>query len=126
MGRCPDMKPVSLSEKLSHVTSHWDPHVVADYNDNDVMVVKFQGAFPFHDHPDTDDFFLVIEGEVVLDVETATGIDSHTLRAGEMFVVPKGVRHRPRAEHEAKVLLIEPKGTPNTGDAATASTKPRL
>lgn len=126
MGRCPDMKPVSLSEKLSHIKSHWDPHVVADYNDNDVMVVKFQGAFPFHDHPDTDDFFLVIEGEVVLDVETATGIDSHTLRAGEMFVVPKGVRHRPRAEHEAKVLLIEPKGTPNTGDAATASTKPRL
>ena len=116
------MKPVTLTDKLDRITTHWDPHVVADYNDNDVMVVKFVGEFPFHDHPDTDDFFLVLEGEVILDVEDA----SHTLRAGDLFVVPKGVRHRPRAEREAKVLLIEPKGTPNTGDAATASEKPRL
>ena len=120
------MKSVSLAEKLAKITTHWDPHVVADYNDNDVMVVKFAGEFPFHDHSDTDDFFLVIEGEIIIDVETASGIESNTLRAGELFVVPKGIRHRPRAEHEAKVLLIEPKGTPNTGDAVTASKKPRL
>lgn len=116
------MKPVTLTDKLDRITTHWDPHVIADYNDNDVMVVKFVGEFPFHDHPDTDDFFLVLEGEIVLDVEDA----SHILRAGDLFVVPKGVRHRPRAEREAKVLLIEPKGTPNTGDAATATAKPRL
>ncbi len=116
------MKPVNLADKLSQFTGHWDPHVVADYNGNDVMVVKFQGAFPFHDHPDTDDFFLVLEGEVILDVEGT----SHRLGPGELFVVPKGVTHRPRAEAEAKVLLIEPSGTPNTGDPATAAAKPRI
>ena len=116
------MKTINLAEKLSKFSSHWDPHVVADYNDNDVMVVKFQGEFPFHLHEDTDDFFLVIEGEMTLDLEGS----SHPVKAGELFVVPKGVTHRPRAEHECKVLLIEPKGTPNTGDDATASAKPRL
>jgi mannose-6-phosphate isomerase-like protein (cupin superfamily) len=113
---------VNLAAKLSQFNDHWSPKIVADYNGNDVMVVKFQGAFPFHDHPDTDDFFLVIDGEVLLDVEDQT----LTLGPGEMFVVPKGVRHRPRAIHEAKVMLIEPSGTPNTGDPATAAPKPRL
>ncbi len=116
------MKPVNLAEKLSLFTSHWDPHVVAEYNGNDIMVVKFQGEFPFHDHPDTDDFFLVLEGEVILDVEDF----SHILGPGELFVVPKGVTHRPRSVEEAKVLLIEPAGTPNTGDPATATGKPRI
>lgn len=116
------MKVVNLAEKLTAFDTHWDPHVVADYNDNDVMVVKFAGEFPFHDHPDTDDFFLVLEGEVLLDVEAET----HRLGPGDLFVVPKGIRHRPRAEREAKVLLIEPKGVPNTGDPATAAKKPRL
>jgi len=116
------MKTINLAEKLSKFSSHWDPHVVADYNDNDVMVVKFQGEFPFHLHEDTDDFFLVIAGEMTLDLEGS----SHPVKAGELFVVPKGVTHRPRAENECKVLLIEPKGTPNTGDDATASAKPRL
>jgi len=116
------VKPVNLAEKLALFDTHWDPKVVADYNGNDIIVVKFQGEFPFHDHPDTDDFFLVIEGEVVLDV----GSESHVLRPGELFVVPKGVRHRPRAAKEAKVLLIEPRGTPHTGDPATAARKDRL
>lgn len=121
------MRTVNIAEKLSRITTHWDPHVVADYNDNDVMVVKFVGEFPFHDHPDTDDFFFVLEGQVIIDLVTEDGKEeSHILNAGEMFIVPKGIRHRPRAETEAKVLLIEPKGTPNTGDAATASAKPRL
>ena len=116
------MKPVNLVEMLSRFETHWDPHVVADFNDNDVMVVKVKGEFPFHDHTDTDDFFLVLEGEIELDVEDRT----LRLGAGELFVVPRGVRHRPRAVDEAKLLLIEPKGTPNTGDPATASTKPRI
>jgi len=115
-------RSINLADKLSQISTHWDPHVVADYNDNDVMVVKFQGEFPFHKHPDTDDFFLVIAGEVLLDVEDETV----TLKPGELFVVPKGVTHRPRAVSEAQVLLIEPKGTPNTGDPATAAKKPRL
>ena len=116
------MQPINLANKLTKFSSHWDPHVVANYNDNDVMVVKFQGAFPFHLHEDTDDFFLVLEGEMVMDVED----QSHAVKSGELFVVPKGVTHRPRAEHECKVLLIEPKGLPNTGDPATAALKPHI
>ncbi|MEO9575527.1 MAG: cupin domain-containing protein [Tateyamaria sp.] len=116
------MRSVNLSAKLARFDTHWDPHVVADYNDNDVMVVKFQGEFPFHLHEDTDDFFLVLDGEMVMDVEDA----SHTVKAGELFIVPKGVTHRPRAETECKVLLIEPKGVPNTGDPETAASKPRI
>lgn len=116
------MTPVNLAAKLAQFDTHWDPHVVADYNGNDVMVVKFQGEFPFHSHPDTDDFFLVLEGEMVMDLDGA----SHTVKAGELFIVPKDVNHRPRAEAECKVLLIEPKGVPNTGDPATAAPKPRI
>jgi len=116
------MKPVNLAEKLAMFDSHWDPHVVADYNDNEVMVVKFAGEFPFHLHEETDDFFLVLEGEMVMDLEDA----SHAVKAGELFIVPKGVTHRPRAKAECKVLLIEPKGEPNTGDPATAAPKPRI
>lgn len=118
------MKPVNLREKLALFSSHWDPHVVADYNGNDVMVVKFQGEFPFHKHETTDDFFYVLEGEMVMDLE---GQPSQIVRAGELFIVPKGVVHRPRAEHEVKVLLIEPKGEPNSGDSdREPAPKPRL
>jgi mannose-6-phosphate isomerase-like protein (cupin superfamily) len=108
------MKPINLGEKLALFSSHWDPHVVADYNQNEVMVVKFQGEFPFHRHENTDDFFFVLEGEMVMDLE---GRPSQLVRAGELFIVPKGVVHRPRAAREVKVLLIEPKGEPNSGDA---------
>jgi len=86
------------------------------------MVVKFKGEFPFHLHEDTDDFFLVIKGSMAMDLEG----QSHPVKAGEIFVVPKGVTHRPRADDECEVLLIEPKGVPNTGDPATAAAKPRL
>lgn len=116
------MKTINLADKLAQFTSHWDPHVIADYNDNEVMVVRFQGEFPFHLHEDTDDLFLVLDGEMMLDLEDT----SHPVKAGELFVVPKGVTHRPRADQECKVLLIEPKGEPNTGDAATAAPKPRI
>jgi len=116
------MPKVTLSEKLAMFDTHWDPHVVADYNDNDVMVVKFQGEFPMHSHPDTDDFFYVLEGEMVMDIEGR----SVPLKAGDLFIVPKGQAHRPRSDTECKVLLIEPKGVPNTGDPATAAAKPRL
>ena len=116
------MTPVNLAEKLKQFDSHWDPHVIADYNGNEVMVVKFQGEFPFHDHPETDDFFLVLEGEMTMDLDG----QSHAVKAGELFIVPAGVTHRPRAERECKVLLIEPKGVPNTGDPATAAAKPHI
>lgn len=116
------MDKINLAHKLALFDSHWDPHVVADYNGNDVMVVKFVGEFPFHNHPDTDDFFLVLEGKMTMDIDDR----SITVGAGELIVVPKGIEHRPRAESECKVLVIEPKGEPNTGDPATASAKPRI
>ena len=118
------MDTINLAEKLAKFSTHWDPHVVADYNNNEVMVVKFKGEFPFHMHENTDDFFLVLEGEMAMDLE---GRPSRTIRAGEMFIVPKGVVHRPRAAEEVKVLLIEPKGEPNSGNAdRVPAPKPRL
>lgn len=117
------MEKVNLNDKLAQFTSHWDPHVVADYNGNDIMVVKFAGEFPFHKHVDSDDFFLVLDGEITVDV---VGQAPVVMGPGELCVVPRGAVHRPRAETEAKVLLIEPAGLPNTGDAATAAAKPRI
>ena len=108
------MKTINLDEKLNQFSSHWNPHVIADYNDNDVMVVRFIGEYPFHKHETTDDFFYVLEGEMEMDIE---GELPRTVKAGELFIVPKGVVHRPRAKNEVKVLLIEPKGEPNSGDS---------
>ncbi|KZL18238.1 3-hydroxyanthranilate 3,4-dioxygenase [Pseudovibrio axinellae] len=108
------MKTVNVNEKLTQFSSHWDPHVIADYNENDVMVVKFSGEYPFHKHDKTDDFFYVLEGEMEMDIE---GEPSRTVKAGELFIVPRGVVHRPRAAKEVKVLLIEPKGEPNSGNS---------
>ena len=115
---------INLAEKLALFDTHWDPKVVGSYNNNDVMVVKFQGEYPFHKHDNSDDFFLVIEGVVTMEYE---GHDSVTFGPGEMVIVPKGVVHRPRADHEAKVLLIEPKGEPNSGDSDRApATKDKI
>ncbi|QTN36568.1 cupin domain-containing protein [Cognatishimia activa] len=115
---------INLAKKLAMFDSHWDPHVVATYNGNDVMVVKFKGEFPFHKHDDTDDFFLVLEGEVTMDYEDHAPV---TFGAGEIVIVPKGVVHRPRAAEEVKVLLIEPTGEPNTGDSGvTPAPKPHI
>ena len=118
------MQTINLAEKLAQFSTHWDPHVIADYNGNEVMVVKFKGEFPFHKHDETDDFFYVLEGEMMMDIE---GQPSCRVAAGEMFIVPKGVVHRPRAEHEVKVMLIEPGGEPNTGDSGhEPAPKPRI
>jgi mannose-6-phosphate isomerase-like protein (cupin superfamily) len=108
---------INLAQKLAGFTEHWSPRTVARLNDFDVMVVKVQGEFVWHKHDDTDDFFLVLKGEVDIQLRDRTV----TLGPGEMFVVPKGVEHRPVARDEAHILLIEPTGTPNTGDKATAA-----
>lgn len=108
---------INLAEKLALFEGHWQPRVVGAFNGHDLMVVKFQGQFPWHKHDDTDDFFLVLKGEMIMrlrDGDVRVG-------PGEVFVVPQGVEHAPFAEEETHVLLIEPKGTPNTGDAATAA-----
>jgi len=116
------VQSINLAEKLEQCNDHWSPKVVADFNGHDVMVVKFQGEFNWHSHSDTDDFFLVLSGQVTIQLRDG----DVTLGVGEMFVVPKGVEHCPKAEEEAHVLLIEPVGTPNTGDPATAAQKSRI
>lgn len=114
---------VNLADKLAAVPDLWSPRIVASYNDNDVMVVRVEGAFVWHSHPDTDDFFMVVAGRIRIDLEDGP---VH-LGPGEIFVVPAGVRHRPVAEDgEAHLLLIEPAGTPNTGDPETAAVKSAL
>ena len=116
------MTPINLAEKLSLFDQHWSPRIVGAFNGHDLMVVKVRGEFVWHDHPETDDLFMVLSGELMIDLPDGTV----TLRRGEVFVVPRGVRHRPRAAVETHLLLIEPAGTPNTGDPATAATKIRV
>jgi mannose-6-phosphate isomerase-like protein (cupin superfamily) len=108
---------IDLTEKLSTFSEHWSPRTVTQFNGCDVMVVKVKGEFVWHKHDDTDDFFLVLKG--VLDIQLRDR--TVTLGPGQMYVVPKGVEHRPVAREEAHLLLIEPTGTPNTGNAATAA-----
>jgi mannose-6-phosphate isomerase-like protein (cupin superfamily) len=109
---------INLSEKFATFSEHWAPRIVATYNDNDIRIVKVEGEFVWHKHDETDDFFLVLDG--VLDIELRDRIV--TLNPGELFVVPRGVEHRPVARHgEVKMIVIEPVGTDNTGDSATAT-----
>jgi mannose-6-phosphate isomerase-like protein (cupin superfamily) len=109
---------INLAQKLASFDQHWSPRTVTTYNGHDVMVVKVAGDFVWHKHDDTDDFFLVISGELDIEMRDRTV----TLRPGEMFVVPRGVEHRPVARHgEVELLLIEPTGTPNTGNTETAA-----
>ncbi|HUX72814.1 MAG TPA: cupin domain-containing protein [Steroidobacteraceae bacterium] len=113
------VETINLADKLSTFSEHWQPRVVGQFNGNDLMVVKVLGEFVWHKHDDTDDFFLVLKGRI--DIQMRNEIV--TLGPGEIYVVPKGVEHRPVAVEEAHVLLIEPSGTPNTGDAKTAAAR---
>jgi mannose-6-phosphate isomerase-like protein (cupin superfamily) len=111
------MPSINLAEKLATFTGHWQPRVVGQFNGHDLMVVKAKGEFVWHAHDNTDDFFLVLKGRITIRMDEG----DVSLGPGELFVVPKGVRHCPVADEEAHLLLIEPAGTPNTGDAATAA-----
>ena len=109
---------VNLAEKLESFAEHWSPRTVAQLNGHDVMVVKASGGFVWHKHDDTDDFFLVLKGTLDIELRDRTV----TLGPGELYVVPRGVEHRPVARAgEVHLLLVEPTGTPNTGDARTAA-----
>jgi len=112
---------VNLAEKLAGFDEHFSPRIVSYFNDCKVMVAKVRGEFVWHSHPDTDDFFLVLKGRITIELRDR----EIELREGELFVVPRGVEHRPRADEEAHILLIEPKGTPNTGDSG-ADAAPEL
>ncbi len=107
------MPPViNLDEKLALFAEHWQPRIVAGLNDYHLKVAKVEGSFDWHSHPETDEVFMVLAGELTIDFRDG----SRVLAPGEVIVVPKGVLHRPHADTECHILLIEPAGTRNTGD----------
>jgi mannose-6-phosphate isomerase-like protein (cupin superfamily) len=105
--------PVKLSEKLASFDEIFAPKIVGYYNDNKIQVGKAKGEFVWHSHPDTDDFFLILKGRLTIQLPDRD-VD---LEAGDLFVVPRGVEHCPKSNEEVHILLIEPKGTLNVGDA---------
>ena len=105
--------PINLKEKLAKFSDHWSPKIIAKMNDYHFKLVKFQGDFIWHSHDDTDEVFITIDGEMSIEFRDGR-VD---LKTGEMFVVLKGVEHKPFANKECKIMLIEPAGTINTGDA---------
>ena len=107
------MKKINLEEKFAMFNEHWTPKIITELNDYQIKIVKVEGDFVWHDHSGTDEFFLVIEGTLFIEFEGET----MELNAGELYVVPKGVQHRPYALEECKVMLIEPRGVVNTGEA---------
>lgn len=111
------MGAVNLAAKLGTFAEHWQPRTVGQFNGHDLMVVKVKGEFVWHKHDETDDFFLVLKGRITIRLRDR----DVQLGPGELFVVPKGVEHCPVAEEEAHLLLIEPTGTPNTGNRETAA-----
>ena len=113
-----DYHPINLADKLGRFTERWSPRIVAKMNDYEFKLVKIEGEFVWHSHADTDEVFLVVEGRMSIAFRDGR-VD---LAAGEMFVVPRGVEHKPFAAQECRVMLIEPQGVVNTGDAGGALT----
>ena len=104
-------EPINLGDKFRLVNERWQPRVIAEVNDDQFKIVKVEGEFVWHDHKDTDEAFVVIDGELRIDFRDG----SVTIGPGELFVVPKGVEHKPFAARETQVLVIEPRGVVNTG-----------
>lgn len=113
---------INLGEKLESFSDHWNPRIVAGYNGNELRLAKLQGDFVWHTHAETDELFLVLEGE--LGIEFRDGV--RRIKAGEMLVVPRGTEHRPFAEAEAHVLMIDREGEPNTGGTPSHLTRAKL
>ena len=111
---------INLKEKLKLISEHWTPKVIAEMNDYQLKVVKLKGDFIWHKHDNTDELFLCVDGEMKIELRDGW----ITLSSGELFVVPRGVEHKPVAEKECEVLLIEPRGVVNTGDVESDLTSP--
>jgi mannose-6-phosphate isomerase-like protein (cupin superfamily) len=109
---------INFSEKLAKLAEQWSPRNIAQMNDYHFKVVKIQGEFVWHDHPETDEVFIVLKGQFEIQLREGSVL----LKQGEMFVVPKGVEHKPVAEQECHILLVEPAGTVNTGDVVNERT----
>ncbi|WOH39580.1 cupin domain-containing protein [Thalassotalea fonticola] len=112
------LKAINFTDKFTKFTEHWSPRVIAEMNDYQFKLVKVEGEFVWHEHPDTDEVFIVIEG--CLNIEFRDG--KVALETGEMFVIPKGVEHKPTANSECKIMIVEPKGVVNTGEADSSLT----
>ena len=108
------MKKINLKSKFQKFTDQWSPKVIVEMNDYQFKLVKIENDFTWHKHDDTDETFLVIEGKMGIEFEDQTV----ELSEGEMIVIPKGKKHKPYADKEAKIMIIEPKGVTNTGDVA--------
>ena len=113
-------QPINIADKFASFSERWSPRVVVELNDYQVKLVRIQGEFVWHHHADTDELFIVIDGEMAIELRDGRV----ELKAGEMFVVPKGVEHRPVAREECRILLVEPRGVVNTGEAGGAYTAP--
>ena len=113
-------QPINFEEKLLKFSEHWSPKIIAQLNDYHLKLAKVHGEFVWHDHPETDEVFIVVKGQ--LEILFRDG--SVLLNEGEMYVVPKGMEHKPVAENECHILLIEPAGTVNTGDVKDGLTAP--
>jgi mannose-6-phosphate isomerase-like protein (cupin superfamily) len=110
---------INLREKLGKFSDHWVPRIVSQFNNYHIKLVKVEGEFSWHDHSETDELFLVLDGSLVIMFRDG----KVNLNAGEMFIVPKGVEHKPFAEQECQLMLIEPAGTINTGNTITSLTQ---
>ncbi len=113
-----DYQPINLREKLAKFSEQWSPKIIAQMNDYHFKIAKIEGEFIWHDHPSTDEVFLVLKGQLKIELPDGNVV----LDEGELFVVPKGVEHKPVAKQECHILLIEPAGTLNTGDVVNERT----
>ncbi|WP_068072996.1 cupin domain-containing protein [Novosphingobium lentum] len=116
------LQAINLAEKLGAFSDHWNPRIIAQYNGNEIRVAKIAGEFSWHSHADTDELFLVLSGELVIDLRDG----EIRLSPGEMAVIPRGTEHRPRAASEAHILLIDREGASNTGDQPSQFTRATL
>jgi mannose-6-phosphate isomerase-like protein (cupin superfamily) len=126
-------EPVNFQEKLAQFSEHWSPKIIAQMNDYHFKLVKIEGEFVWHSHAETDEVFVVLDGEMVFEFRNGHFSDGRSVRSqckrttlhpGELFVVPKGVEHKPVAEKECHILLVEPAGLVNTGNAESDLTAP--
>ena len=113
---------INLAEKFSLFSDHWHPRIIADVNDHQVKLARVQGEFVWHSHADEDEMFLVIAGELIIELRDG----AITLGPGEMAVIPRGVEHRPVAREEVQLMLIEPGATRHTGDVEPDRTRHKL
>lgn len=115
-----EYEAINLREKFERIDAHWSPRVVAEMNDVQFKLARIEGGFVWHRHDDTDEVFIVVDGRMRIEFRDG----AVELRSGEMFVVPRGVEHRPVANGECRIMLVEPRGVVNTGDAGGALTAP--